>query len=129
MITLKSSLHLITLLTSFLAYVIIVTTKGFFSAWVTKQMGDPTAQQEGYLSWNPLVHIDIIGAISDILTADGGLAFTKGTNLFNGPLRPVSNNIPAQSLFLDTFDGPEPVRVMGQATEIRMGIVEIRYRS
>ncbi len=62
MITLKSSLHLIALLTSFLAYVIIVTTKGFFSAWVTKQMGDPTAQQEGYLSWNPLVHVDIIGA-------------------------------------------------------------------
>lgn len=62
MVALKSSLHLIAVLTSFLAYIIVVTTNGVFSAWVAKKMGDSTAQQEGYLSWNPLVHIDLIGA-------------------------------------------------------------------
>lgn len=63
MIALKSSLHIITLLTSFLAYIIVVTGQGFFSAWTAKQMGDTTAEKEGYLSLNPLVHIDIVGAL------------------------------------------------------------------
>lgn len=71
MVALKSSLQIIALLASFLAYIIIVTTKGVFAAWVAKRMGDPTAAKEGYLSWNPIVHVDVVGAICLLLLGLG----------------------------------------------------------
>lgn len=45
------------------AYTITGTIAGCFQAWVTKKMGDPTAEEEGYLTLNPFMHIDIVGMI------------------------------------------------------------------
>lgn len=39
------------------------TFKGFFQALIAKLMGDSTAQDEGFLTVNPLVHVDIPGLL------------------------------------------------------------------
>lgn len=45
----------------FPAFIIIFTFKGFFKSLVAKLVGDDTAEQEGFLSLNPFVHIDPTG--------------------------------------------------------------------
>jgi len=61
MFTLQSALDIIITIINLLAYVLITTPAGAFRAWVAKKMGDPTAQQLGLTSLNPLLHVDIIG--------------------------------------------------------------------
>ena len=67
MINIKSAEFLIGVITFLLAYLIAVTLAGCFRAWVTKKMGDPTAENMGFLTLNPLVHIDPIGILFLIL--------------------------------------------------------------
>lgn len=45
----------------FASYFPTVAIAGFFAAWVAKKLGDPTAEQEGLLTVNPLEHIRIFG--------------------------------------------------------------------
>jgi Zn-dependent protease len=47
----------------FPAFVLILTFRGFFRALVARLMGDDTASSEGFLSLNPVVHIDVIGMV------------------------------------------------------------------
>jgi len=61
MINSKSAEFLIGFITFFLAYLIAVTLANCFRAWVTNKMGDPTAKNMGFLTLNPLIHIDFIG--------------------------------------------------------------------
>lgn len=44
-----------------LVYIIAVTTSGAFKAWVASLCGDDTAEEEGFLTLNPLMHIDPLG--------------------------------------------------------------------
>ncbi len=46
-----------------LVYIIAVTTSGAFKAWVAYLSGDDTAEQEGFMTMNPLMHIDPVGLI------------------------------------------------------------------
>jgi Zn-dependent protease len=43
----------------------------FCHAWVANRLGDPTPRQEGRLSLNPLVHIDLLGLLALILLKVG----------------------------------------------------------
>ncbi len=61
MINLKSAQLLIGGITFFIAYLIAVTLAGSFRAWVAKKMGDSTADDAGFLTLNPLMHIDFFG--------------------------------------------------------------------
>ena len=45
----------------FPAFLLVFTSRGFFKALFAKLMGDDTAQQEGFLTLNPLAHIDFLG--------------------------------------------------------------------
>ena len=63
MINIKSAEFLIGIITFLLAYSIAVTLANYFRAWVAKKMGDPTAENMGFLTLNPLVHIDPIGIL------------------------------------------------------------------
>ncbi len=45
----------------FPVFLIIFTFKGFFQALVAKLMGDDTAEKDGFLTLNPLAHIDLLG--------------------------------------------------------------------
>lgn len=60
-INLRSIEFFMSLITMFIAYIITETSCGFFRAWVAKKMGDDGPEQHGFLSLNPLVHIDFIG--------------------------------------------------------------------
>lgn len=53
----------ITLLSLFLAYVVIVTFIGYYRAWIANKMGDSTAVEAGFLTLNPIRHIDIKGLL------------------------------------------------------------------
>lgn len=61
MINLKTAELLISIITFFLAYLVVVTIAGAFRAWVAKKMGDDTAEDLGLLSLNPVAHVDLIG--------------------------------------------------------------------
>jgi len=61
MLSLKSAELAIALLTFFLAYLLVVTFAGYFSALVAKEMGDSSSADAGFLTLNPFQHIDVIG--------------------------------------------------------------------
>lgn len=44
-------------------FLLIFTCRGFFQALIAKLMGDKTPEQDGFISLNPLVHIDFIGIL------------------------------------------------------------------
>ncbi|MCC7491450.1 MAG: site-2 protease family protein [Fimbriimonadaceae bacterium] len=44
-------------------------------AWMARREGDPTAEQEGRLSLNPLVHLDPAGVLMFVLAALSGVGF------------------------------------------------------
>lgn len=55
----------------FLAYLLSVGIAGGFKAWVCKKMGDDTAELEGMLTPDPLVHVDLLGLMSLVLLGFG----------------------------------------------------------
>lgn len=62
MISIQTIESLVSFFSLGLTYVIGATTAGFMQAWIAQKMGDHSASQEGFLTWNPLVHIDPVGA-------------------------------------------------------------------
>lgn len=63
MLNMQTTELLITMLTFFLAYLVSVTITGSFRAWVAEKMGDETGAALGFLSLNPLIHIDMMGLV------------------------------------------------------------------
>ena len=63
MINLRFAQRLVGLISFFLAYVLVVTIAGFFRACTARKMGDATGQELGFMTLNPLVHIDPFGLI------------------------------------------------------------------
>jgi hypothetical protein len=61
MITLHTAEMFISIITFFIAYLVVITLSNVFRAWVAHKMGDDTGISLGYLSCNPLQHIDPIG--------------------------------------------------------------------
>lgn len=61
MIAVRTAELLISIITFFLAYLVVVTVAGAFRAWVAKKMGDDTAEYLGLLTLNPLAHVDLMG--------------------------------------------------------------------
>lgn len=45
------------------AFLLVFTVRGFFKALMAKRMGDSTAYDEGFLSLNPLAHMDLTGLL------------------------------------------------------------------
>ena len=61
----------------FPTFLIVFTFRGFFKALVAKMCGDNTAQASGFLTLNPLAHIDVFGLLAwiVILYFIGGILF------------------------------------------------------
>lgn len=59
------------LLSLLLMYGISVTIAGAIKAWVAKRFGDYTADYAGFLTLDPLVHVDLIGVLMLLLTGFG----------------------------------------------------------
>jgi hypothetical protein len=62
MINVRFIESIIGIITMAIAYILSATTAGYVQAWIAKKMGDDTPEQAGFLTWNPLVHIDPLGA-------------------------------------------------------------------
>lgn len=67
MLNVQIAESIISLISFLFAYVISVTIAGYFTAWVVLKMGDETPLEEGFLTLNPLAHIDILGTLFLIL--------------------------------------------------------------
>lgn len=61
MITLHTTEILISVITFFIAYIVVITTSNMFRTWVAYEMGDDTGMRLGYFTANPMVHIDPVG--------------------------------------------------------------------
>lgn len=61
MLSIKSAEFFITTITFLLAYVLMVTIAGSFRAWVSEKMGDSSAADAGFLTLNPMQHVDAFG--------------------------------------------------------------------
>ncbi len=59
------------LLSYLLAYCVSVTIAGAIKAWVTKKAGDYTAEHAGFLTLDPLMHVDLWGVIVLLMTGFG----------------------------------------------------------
>ena len=60
-----------TYLTLILAYGFSVTFAGAAKAWIAKKMGDDTADYAGYLTLDPLMHVDLMGMMVLLFTGFG----------------------------------------------------------
>lgn len=89
-INLRFIAFLMSVLTMLVAYIITETSCGFIRAWVAKVMGDDSAERNGFLSLNPLVHIDIIGVLFLIICNFGWGRYI--------PINPYSIHGPFQRL-------------------------------
>lgn len=63
MINLQCAVILTNIITFLMVYLFSAAITGAFRAWVAEKMGDSTAVDAGFLTLNPLVHIDIMGLI------------------------------------------------------------------
>lgn len=54
-----------------IAVLVALTVHEYAHGWVAHQLGDPTAKYEGRLTFNPLAHIDPIGAVMFLLVGFG----------------------------------------------------------
>jgi hypothetical protein len=74
MITSQSIEQIIATTVLLIAYVIAGTIAGFSQAFMAHYCGDDTAEQEGFLTLNPLAHIDLIGMMFLLIV---GIGWTK----------------------------------------------------
>jgi hypothetical protein len=61
MITLYTTEMLISIITFFISYLVVITVSNVFRTRVAYEMGDDTGVRLGYLTWNPMYHIDPVG--------------------------------------------------------------------
>lgn len=68
---------------------------------------------------------------TDVATElDGaGISLTLGTNLFTGPMREVSADVPKNSVFIKGLPGGFPERTMGEPNEVREPLISIQVRN
>lgn len=71
MLNVRCASLLVTKITFLIAYFFSSTITGSFRAWVSDKMGDPTAKLAGFLTLNPLMHVDPIGVVFLLLTQFG----------------------------------------------------------
>ena len=68
-----------------------------------------------------------IAAVIDAVATSPLSAYTLGTNLFQGPMRPVSGVIPHRAIFVLNLGGPAPLDKFN-GTPIRRNNVQVMLR-
>ena len=82
MLNVQTAQSIISLITFLIAYVVSCTVAGCFAAWIALKMGDDTPEQNGFLTFNPLMHVDFLGLLFMLLYRFGWGRFTP-INPFN----------------------------------------------
>lgn len=54
-----------------LSYMMLVSLAGYARTWITNLMGDSSAKDQGFLTLNPAVHVDLFGLILLLLLGIG----------------------------------------------------------
>lgn len=72
--------------------------------------------------------MDPVSDFVDYLDGDSTLGLTKGTDLFEGPLRAVGDYVQRNAVFVHSIGGPEPQRVMTQTSEIQRVVLSVTTR-
>jgi small-conductance mechanosensitive channel len=86
MITTRDVAPFIQIIPLVLAYLLTATIVGYFRALIAKLMGDTTAERAGFLTLNPLAHIDVVGAIFLLMFQFGwGKDVPINPHAFHGP--------------------------------------------
>ena len=91
----------------FVIIFLVFPFREFARAWVAKQLGDNTAEQAGMLTMNPLVHIDLMGALCMCLCCIG---WSKPTPININRCRKVNQNT---ALVLVSLTGPLSLFLLG----------------
>lgn len=61
---------------------------------------------------------------------DGQFGLTKASNLFVGAIRTAPEaNVPTNSVFVRSAGGTTPIRSMGDKTQLRQALLDIRVRN
>ncbi|MGA9530549.1 MAG: hypothetical protein WBQ73_01530 [Candidatus Babeliales bacterium] len=82
LLSLNTAHYFIVYVARFLAYFIVVPIAGTFKAYLAKKCGDNTGENLGYLSLNPLDHLDFFGLVFFVLMGIG-IARTIPVNINN----------------------------------------------
>lgn len=61
MISLEVAKLIKVLVSSFIGYIPVLTFVGVMSTWLASKLGDSTAEDEGLMSFNPLIHVNFFG--------------------------------------------------------------------
>ncbi len=75
----------------------------FSHCWTTDRFGDPTPRNEGRVTLNPLVHLDLFGTIMIIVSTFSGFGFGWGKP---SPFNPSNFKNPAFGRMITAFAGP-----------------------
>lgn len=101
MINIRNIEDIIYIATFIIAYLIVETLSGWFRAYVAKKMGDDTPADLGFLTFNPLTHIDPIGIFFLVQYGFGwGRAAPITADNITGPYKNLKM---ACAFFSDTF--------------------------
>src|ERR1700722_18487113 len=71
MIDVSTAQFIVNTISFLCAYCFVVTVAGAFRAWVAVQMGDSTVEDQGFLTLNPVMHMNPIGMIFLVLRSFG----------------------------------------------------------
>lgn len=78
----NKNFDIISTLLSIPGFILFFSFRGYFQAWVAKKLGDHTPEADGFLTMNPMAHINLIGFICLLLCGFG----------FGKPIRFSSRN-------------------------------------
>jgi hypothetical protein len=63
MLNVQVAQSLSNLITFIIAYISSITLAGYCASWVALKMGDDTPADQGFLTLNPIMHVDIVGLL------------------------------------------------------------------
>ena len=84
-------------------FLFALTVHEYAHAWMAKRCGDPTAEQEGRLTLDPVAHIDPVGALMFVLSSVAGYGFGWAKPV---PVRLGNCREPLKAMFKIAVAGP-----------------------
>ncbi|HET9016673.1 MAG TPA: site-2 protease family protein [Thermomicrobiaceae bacterium] len=98
-----------------IAFVIGTTVHEFCHAWTALMLGDDTAQRQGRISLNPIVHFDPIGFLGMVMIAIGGIGIGWGRPV---PVNPSRLRARQRGMALVAIAGPVSNVVLATVFEL-----------
>jgi Zn-dependent protease len=114
-------LRIITIAPGFL---LAITVHEFAHGYVALRYGDPTAQQAGRLTFNPISHLDLFGTLFFLLTAVAGFAIGWAKPV---PVNPRYLRNPRGDMVWISFAGPAANMVAAAALAVIFHLITHQF--